>query len=77
MSDNKLDNLYDIKNYEKRIYLKSSYSYVSRFVDLLNEYLLHSYENIKIRDKHLYNFVLIRGIDTLRHIFLYLLIFVF
>lgn len=75
MSDNKLDNLYDIKNYEKRIYLKSSYSYVSRFVDLLNEYLLHSYENIKIRDKHLYNFVLIRGIDTLRHIFLYLLMY--
>ena len=24
MSDNKLDNLYDIKNYEKRIYLKGN-----------------------------------------------------
>jgi hypothetical protein len=75
MSDNKLDNLYDTKNYEKRIHLKSSYTYVSKFVDLLNEYLLHGSENIKMGDTHLYNFVLIRGIDTLRHIFLYLLMY--
>jgi hypothetical protein len=75
MDGEKGESIYNIKNYSKRIYLKSTSNYITKYIDLVNEYVIHACENIKIQDIDLYLFVLNRGIDTLRHIFLMLIMY--
>lgn len=75
MDEEKDESIYNIKNYSKRIHLKSTSNYITKYIDLINEYVIHACENIKIRDIDLYLFVFNRGIDTLRHIFLMLIMY--
>ena len=75
MEDSKNENIYDVKNYEKKLYLKCASNYITKFVDLINEFVIHGSENIKIQDKNLYLFVFHRGLDSLRHIFIFLLMY--
>jgi hypothetical protein len=75
MEDVKNENIYDVKNYEKKIYLKHTSNYITKYVDLINEFVIHGSVNIKIQDKNLYLFVFNRGLDSLKHIFLFLLMY--
>ena len=75
MEDEKTEHIYDIKNYEKKLYLKCTSNYVTKYVDLINEFVIHGSENIKIQNRNLYLFVFNRGLDSLRHIFLFLLMY--
>jgi hypothetical protein len=75
MNKEKNEKIYDIKNYFKRIYLKSSSNYITKYIDLINEYVIHASENIKIQNIELYIYVFERGIDTLQHIFIMLLMY--
>ena len=75
MNKDKGENIYDVKNYFKRIYLKSASNYITKYIDLINEYVVHASENIKISNIDLYLFVFERGIDTLSHIFIILLMY--
>lgn len=75
MSEDKGENIYNMKNYSKRIYLKCTSNYITKYIDLINEYVIHACENIKIQDTDLYLFVFNRGIDTLKNIFIFLIMY--
>tara|TARA_Y100000816_G_C26096048_1_gene580082 strand:- start:936 stop:1766 length:831 start_codon:yes stop_codon:yes gene_type:complete len=69
----KNDNLYDLNNYHKNLNINNYNEYLSKFIDIINEFLIHSSTSINIKDLKYYTFVHIRGLQTIKHIFKYLL----
>ena len=68
MESSKKTNIFEIKNYNKTLTTSPS-SILSKFCDLINEYLFHITENIIIQNREYYIFILLRGLATIKHIF--------
>lgn len=66
--------LNNIENYKKE--LNSTISeIINKYLNLLIEYYKFIIENIKIKNKNVSRFIIIRGIDTITNVFLNLLLF--
>ena len=68
MSDNKKTNIFEVKNYNKSLRVAEEVI-MCKFCELINEYLFHITENIIIQDRNYYIFILLRGLNTIKHIF--------
>ena len=67
--------LYNPENYNSSFVTKDSQIYFIKYLELLNEFLLHISENIVVQDNEYQLFIMKRGIDTLRHIYTTLLMY--
>jgi len=48
---------------------------IKKYSDLIIEYLKFTIENVKIKNLYLLKFIIIRGLDTITNVFLYLLLY--
>ena len=71
----KKEKLYELKNYNKRLLIKDISTYITQYIELINEFILHATEIIQVQNYNYYLFVFQRGIDTLKHIFKFLLLY--
>ena len=60
-----------IENYKKK--LDSVNVVIEKYSELIIEYFNFIYENIKIKNTTTQNFIVIRGLDTITHVFSYIL----
>ena len=74
MSTDKKKSLYDIKNYKKKLDAADEII-LKKFNEIINEYLLHLLDNIILKNMDYFNFILLRGLKTLTHIFNILLLY--
>lgn len=74
MSTDKKKSLYDIKNYKKKLDATDEII-LKKFNEIINEYLLHLLDNIVLKNMDYFNFILLRGLKTLTHIFNILLLY--
>ena len=66
MNDN---SLFDINNYNSELTINPN-KIITKYMEIMNEYLFHAGENIKvIRSHRYYVFILKRGLNTIKHIF--------
>lgn len=63
------------ENYNSSFVTKDSQIYFLKYLELLNEFLLHISENIVVQDNEYQLFIMKRGIDTLCHIYTSLLMY--
>ena len=74
MSTDKKKSLNDIKNYKKK--LDSTHEIILKnYNEIINEYLLHFLDTIFFKNMDYFNFILLRGLKTLTHIFNILLLY--
>ena len=74
MSADKNKSLFDIKNYNKKLNISDDVI-LKKFNEIINEYLLHLIDNIVLTNNNYSNFILLRGLKTLSHIFNILLLY--
>ena len=74
MSIDKKKCLYDIQNYNKKLDTPDEII-LKKFNEIINEYLLHLIDNVILKDIVYSNFILVRGLKTLTHIFNILLLY--
>ena len=74
MSDSNKFSLYDIKNYKSYL-TNSNKEIATEFCKIINEYLFHMCDNILIQNKQYYIFIILRGLNMLKHIFNILLLY--
>ena len=67
--------LYNSENYCSEFTTYETRFYFDKYVNLLNQYLLHINDNIYVQDREYQLFIIKRGIDTLSHIFTTLLMY--
>ena len=68
------NNLLDTNNYKTKLD-KTNIEIVCKYCELVNEYLFHAGENIILQNQQYYIFVLLRGLNTITHIFNTLLLY--
>ena len=68
MESSKKTNIFEVKNYNKTLTIPNDII-LSKFCELINEYLFHITENIIIQNRQYYIFILLRGLSTIKHIF--------
>uniref|UniRef100_A0A6C0JBP3 Uncharacterized protein n=1 Tax=viral metagenome TaxID=1070528 RepID=A0A6C0JBP3_9ZZZZ len=68
METSKKTNIFEIQNYNKTL-TNSNGIILSKFCEVINEYLFHITENIIIQNREYYIFILLRGLTTIKHIF--------
>ena len=68
MESSEKTNIFEIKNYNKTLTISNDII-LSKFCELINEYLFHITENIIIQNRQYYIFILLRGLSTIKHIF--------
>jgi hypothetical protein len=68
MESSEKTNIFEIKNYNKTLTIPNDII-LSKFCELINEYLFHITENIIIQNRQYYIFILLRGLSTIKHIF--------
>jgi hypothetical protein len=66
--------LQNIENYKNESHLDINEA-VKKYTDLVIEYFKFSMENIKIKNSGFSKFIIIRGLDTITNVFLYILYF--
>ena len=74
MNNEKKISLFDIKNYNNKITF-SEIEITTKFYEIVNEYIFHICDNIIIQNKAYYIFIILRGLKTLKHIFITLLLY--
>jgi hypothetical protein len=74
MIGEKNTNIFEVKNYNAKLSVKTEHVLI-KFKELINEYLYHLTENIIIQNKEYYLFILLRGLNTIKHIFNTLLLY--
>ena len=74
-SDKSDDNLYNTKNYHKNLDINNYNEYLSKYIDIINEYLIHSSTIVQTVNTPLYIFTHQRGLNTIKHIFKHLLFY--
>ena len=76
MSDIELK--YDIsnkKNYNNTISIDDKNIYVSKYIDIIHQYLLYCGENIFIQEPIYYLYVIVKGIECISNVFITLLLY--
>jgi len=65
----------NVDNYNKTFESTETKTYVSRYVELINEYMLYVVENMIIQDDTYLLFLIRRGVETIMHCFKFLLMY--
>jgi len=65
----------NVENYNKTFEFPETKTYVSRYVELINEYMLYVVENLIIQDDTYLLFLIRRGVETIMHCFKFLLMY--
>ncbi len=65
----------NVENYNKTFEFTETKTYVSRYVELINEYMLYVVENMIIQDDTYLLFLIRRGVETIMHCFKFLLMY--
>ena len=68
-------NLYNTENYNKYLDEEQNNIYISKYIELIHRFLLHSSDNIFIQNITYHKFVIQRGIETIRNIYNILLLY--
>ena len=66
--------IYNTDNYHKK-FQKTNEEYCLKYTDLICEFLLYTCENVYIHKKNYFYYILSKGIETIQHIFINLLLF--
>ncbi len=72
MNNLKKNNIFNSDNYKKS--LPTTNKILSAYLEIVNEYIIYTIENIKIKDKMM-DCILYRGLKILKHIFVILLLY--
>ena len=65
----------NVDNYNKTFEFTDTKTYVLRYVELINEYMLYVVENMIIQDDTYLLFLIRRGVETIMHCFKFLLMY--
>ena len=65
----------NVENYNKTFEFTDTKTYVLRYVELINEYMLYVVENMIIQDDTYLLFLIRRGVETIMHCFKFLLMY--
>jgi hypothetical protein len=65
----------DVDNYNKLFESADTRTYSSRYIELINEYMVYVVENMVIQDEANLLFLIIRGVETITHCFKFLLMY--
>jgi|ETNvirenome_6_85_1030632.scaffolds.fasta_scaffold07100_2 hypothetical protein len=68
-------NLHTTENYNKYLDEENNNIYISKYIELIHRFLLHSSDNIFIQNTTYHKFVIQRGIETVRNIYNMLLLY--
>ena len=74
MEKEKTTNIFETKNYNKSLNVNTK-NVLQKFCALINEYLFHITENIIIQNHEYYIFIVLRGLNTIKHIYNILLMY--
>jgi len=74
MKEKKME-IENTENYYKTIKLINVASYSNKIIKLLIDFLHYTGENIHIQNREFYLFIIKRGLETLMHVFLFLLMY--
>jgi len=72
MNNLKKNNIFNSNNYKKS--LPSTNKILSAYLEIVNEYVIYTIENIKVKDQMM-DCILYRGLKILKHIFVILLLY--
>lgn len=75
MDEVETNNLQNIKNYNKKLDMSKKNIYSNKYIDIIHQYLLYSSENTYIQDRKYFNYIIVKGIETLTNIFNILLLY--
>ena len=75
MNNEKKYELYNLNNYKKNVKISDINEYLSKYIDIINTYLIHSSNTVNIINDRMYLFVHERGLQTIKHIFKILLFY--
>lgn len=75
MDEEEKNNLQNTNNYMDKLDITKRNIYSNKFIDILHQFLLYSSENIFIQDKKYFNYVIMKGIETITNIFNILLLY--
>jgi hypothetical protein len=65
----------NVENYNKTFEFSAIKPYISRYVDIINEYMMYVVENMIIQDDTYLLFLIRRGVETIMHCFKILLMY--
>jgi hypothetical protein len=69
MEDKIKEDIFNKNNYYKNLNINNYNQYISKYIDLINEFLIHCCDNIIIQNYRYYLFIHERGINSIKHIF--------
>ena len=74
--NNNSNNIFNVDNYKKNnlTTIKNS-NILILFINLINDFILYFVESIEVKNMDYYNYILIRGIESMKHIFNLLFIY--
>jgi len=75
MSLQKQNEIHIISNYKKEFNHKNYVEYANNYVDLIEQFLLYTKENVLIQNNSYFFFVIRRGLETIGHIFKFLMMY--
>jgi hypothetical protein len=67
------NNLYNESNYNSELDNNDKQLYFSKFIEIINNYIHYVIKHINIHNKLYFKFIIIKGIENLKHIFMLLL----
>lgn len=68
-------NIFNDKNYEKMIHKKDFSLFILCYNKIINNFLENAIENIKVKDKTYFNYLILKGIETIQNVFSFLLLY--
>ena len=70
MTDSKIkEDIFNKNNYFNKLNINNYNQYISKYIDLINEFLIHCSDNILIQNYEYNLFIHERGINSIKHIF--------
>ena len=68
-------NIYNTENYNDKLSKESVNQVIETYIYLIENYMEYIYTNLSTRNSEYFSFIIIRGLDTINHIFNFLLIY--
>ena len=68
-------NIYNTENYNDKLSKDSVNQVIETYIYLVENYIDYIYNNLSTKNSLYFSFIIIRGLDTINHIFNFLLIY--
>ena len=73
--DSAQKNIYNTENYNDKLSKDSVNQVIETYIYLVENYIDYIYNNLSTKNSEYFSFIIIRGLDTINHIFNFLLIY--